>query len=96
MSLSEQQKQHELRKRIEELHEQTPAGRDLKKLREALGQVRDKESVMRIATEVLGRAQVEKDGVIRVGDVRLGFDSNDRLSGLSTAGDVVIGQMKPK
>jgi hypothetical protein len=96
MSQSEQQKQHELRKRIEELHEQSPAGHDLKELRAALGQIRDRESVMRIATEVLGDARVEEDGVVRVGDVRLAFDSNDRLSSLSTAGDVVIRETKSK
>ena len=51
---------------------------------------------MQIAAEVLGSALIEEDGVIRVADVRLTFDSNDRLSSLSTAGNVVISQMKSK
>ncbi len=96
MSESKQQKQRELRKRIEELHAQTPAGDNLNRLKAALGQVRDRESVMRIAAEVLGVSRIEEDGVVRVGDVRLTFDGDDRLSSLSTAGSVVIGQMKSK
>jgi len=96
MSESKQQKQRELRKWIEELVAQTPAGSNLNKLTAALGQVQDRESVMQIAAEVLGSALIEEDGVIRVADVRLTFDSNDRLSSLSTAGNVVISQMKSK
>ena len=96
MSESKQQKQRKVRKQIEELHAQTPAGRNVNRLLEALGQIQDRESVMRIATEVIGDARIEEDGVIRVGDVRLTFDDDDRLSSLSTVGNIVIGQIKSK
>lgn len=94
MSNPKQQEQRELRKWIEELHSQTPAGRNLSDLQAALGDVRDKKSVLRIAGKVIGHAVIEVDGVIEIGGVRLIFDSNDELSGLSTAGDIVIGETR--
>ena len=94
MSKPKQQEQRELREWIEKLHAQTPAGRNLRDLQAALGEVRDKKSVLRIAAKAIGDAATEIDGVIEICGVRLHFDSNDELSGLSTAGDVVIGSTR--
>jgi hypothetical protein len=94
MSKPKQHEQRELRKWIEELHGQTAAGRNLNDLLAALGEVRDKKSVLRIAAKVIGDAVIEVDGVVEIGGIRLDFDSNDELSGFSTGGDVVIGEIR--
>ena len=87
-------KPQEQREWIEELHSQTPGGRNLNDVLAALGEVRDKESVLRIAAKVLGDTVTEVDGVNEIGGVRLIFDSNDELSSLSTVGDVLIGETR--
>ena len=96
MSKPKQQKQRELRDWIEKRRAQTSAGRNLRDLQAALGEVRDKKSVLRIAAKVIGDVATEVDGVIEIGGVRLVFDSNEELSGLSTAGDVVIGSTRSR
>jgi hypothetical protein len=81
----------ERRKQIEQLHAKTPGGRDLSRLRSALGPIRDKDSVLRIASLVLKSAPVEKDGVFRVGNIEITFDAESNLSSLSTSeGGIVI------
>jgi hypothetical protein len=94
MSKPKQKQQRALRKWIEELHAQSTAGKNLNDLQAALGRVRDKKSVLRIAAKVIGGAVTEVDGVIEIGGVRLTFDSSEELSGLSTTGDVVIGETR--
>jgi hypothetical protein len=94
MSKPKPHEQRELRKSIEEPQGQTAAGRNLNDLLAALGEVRDKKSVLRIAAKFIGDAVIEVDGVVEIGGIRLDFDSNDELSGFSTGGDVVIGEIR--
>jgi len=79
----------ERRKQLEALVGETPGGRDLGRLSDALrldnpaGPIRDKDSVLRIASVVLESLPVEVDGVFRVGIIEITFDDDSNLSSLS-------------
>ena len=44
---------------------------------------------------MIGDAVTEVGGVVEISGVKLTFDSNEELAGLSTTGDVVIGETRP-
>jgi hypothetical protein len=91
LSNSKKDEAWERRNQIESLHASTPGGHDMHRLTAALGSIRDRESVLRIATSVLESPPVEKDGVYQVGNVEIRFDASANLSGLATTdGGVVI------
>ncbi len=79
------------RRAIEALHAQSPIGQEFEKLRAALGNVLDKDSVIRIASDVLRSSPVDTDGKVRIGKFDFGFDANDNLESLSNwTGGLVI------
>ena len=79
------------RREIEALHAQSPIGQEFQKLRTALGDVLDKKSVIRIASNVLGGDPVDADGKVRIGKFEFDFDVNDNLESLSNwTGGIVI------
>lgn len=87
----------ERRKQLEALVTETPGGRELRRLRDALrlekpeGSIRDKDSVLRIASLVLESSPFEEDGAFRVGNIEITFDAESNLSSLSTSdGGIVI------
>jgi hypothetical protein len=74
----------ERRKWIEALHASTPAGRDSARLRAAIGDIRAKPEILRIAKEVLKSDPVERDGSIVIGRIELIFGQDDQLSSIGT------------
>ena len=81
------------RKILEALHAQSPTGRTFLNLRSALGDVVDKKSVIRIASDFLNCNPVEVDGKIRIGKFEFDFDANDNLRSLGTwTGGIVIAE----
>ena len=95
MSNSDQDEKWALRNRIEEMHAATPGGAALNRLRHALGLVRDKNSVLQIASEVLNSPPVEDGNVFRFGKIELTFDDDSNLSSLST-GSIMIKEERSK
>ena len=79
------------RRVVEELHAQTQIGQELEGVRAALGKIRDKGSVIRIASRVLGGGPQHIDGGVRIGNFEFGFDADGNLTSLSNwTGGIVI------
>lgn len=86
MSSAEQQ-----RKAIEALHAQTPIGQECESLKAALGNIRDKETVVRSASRILGCGPQAVDGKVRIGNFEFEFDADEDLTSLSNwTGGIVI------
>ena len=79
------------RKAIETLHAQTPIGQEFESLKAALGNTRDKDTVIRLASRFLGRGPQDVDGRVRIGNFEFEFDADEDLTSLSNwTGGIVI------